>query len=101
MMGRKFMAGGAAKDAPRDPLRAEYWAGAPYRIPFTKKIREFPDLTASPLGKAFNMMGLVYSVPFRRLVLPMISLPASRSVCSCMKRLPGLAAECLMRPLQI
>lgn len=67
MMGRKFMEGGAAKDAPRDPLRAEYWAGAPYRIPFTKKIRELPDLTASPLGKAFNMMGLVYSVPFRAL----------------------------------
>ena len=67
MMGRKFKGGGAAKDAPRDPLRAEYWAGAPYKIPFTKKIREFPDLTASPLGKAFNMMGLVYSVPFRAL----------------------------------
>ena len=67
MMGRKLVEGGAAKDAPRDPLRAEYWAGAPYKIPFTKKIREFPDLTNNPLGKAFNAMGLVYSVPFRAL----------------------------------
>ena len=67
MMGRRLVQGGAAKDAPRDPLRAEYWAGAPYKIPFTKKIREFPDLTDNPLGKAFNAMGLVYSVPFRAL----------------------------------
>ena len=67
MMGRKFVEAGAAKDAPRDPLRAEYWAGAPYRIPFTKQIREFPDLTDTALGKAFNGMGLVYSLPFRAL----------------------------------
>ena len=67
MMGRKFAEGGAAKDAPRDPLRTEYWAGAAYRIPFTKEIREFPDLTNTVPGKVFNAMGVAYSIPFRAL----------------------------------
>ena len=67
LMGQKFMSGGAAKDAPKDPLRTEYWAGAAYKIPFTKEIREFPDLTNTTIGKAFNAMGVVYSVPFRAL----------------------------------
>jgi hypothetical protein len=67
MMGRKFAEGGAAKDAPRDPLRTEYWAGAAYKIPFTKEIREFPDLTNTVPGKVFNAMGVAYSIPFRAL----------------------------------
>lgn len=67
MMGRKFSEGGAAKDVSRDPIRTEHWAGAAYKIPFTRDIREFPDLTNTAFGKLVNGLGLVYSVPFRAL----------------------------------
>ena len=67
MMGEKLLEGGAAKDAPTDPLTTKFWAGANYKIPFTKQVREFPDLSDNVLGKVLNSMGLVYSVPFRAL----------------------------------
>jgi len=67
MMFRKFAEGGAAKDAPRDPLKTEYWAGAAYKVPWSKEIRDFPDLTNTVPGKVFNAMGVAYSAPFRAL----------------------------------
>lgn len=67
LFGEKLKKGGAVKDAARSPLRTDYWAGAEYKIPFTKKVRQVPDLTDNVIGKTFNAMGLYYSMPFRAL----------------------------------
>lgn len=67
MFGRKLIDGGAVKDAARNPLRTDYWAGAEYKIPMVKGVKQVPDLSDSVLGKSLNAMGVAYSVPFRAL----------------------------------